>query len=122
MGTVKLAAALPKEPELNGLMDHAYELLHDPMDEVIIIARVSVKTIHDGLWDGVRVPEIGIVAVEMPVGEEAASARRIMDRAKDRRYARQKLPWQEPGTLGETDRARYGAAGLLRSGSGVLAG
>jgi hypothetical protein len=122
MGTVKLAAALPKEPELNGLMDHSYEMLRDPRDEVIFIVRASVKTIHDGQWDGTRVPELGILAVEMPVGEDADNARRIMGREKDRRYARKQLPWEEPGTLGGADRARYGAAGMLKHGSGLHVG
>lgn len=119
MGTVKLAAALPKEPETNGLMDHAQEMLRDPRAEVILIIRASVKTIHDGQWDGTRIPELGILAAEMPTGEEAEAAKRIMQREKDRRYARERLPWP-PGTLGDTDRARYGAAGLLKHGSGVF--
>lgn len=122
MGTVKLAAALPKEPELNGLMDHSYEMLRDPKAEVVLIVRASVKTIHDGQWDGTRIPELGILSVEMPAGEEAASAKRIMEREKDRRYARKQLPWEEPGTLGDAGRARYGAAGLLKHGSGVFTG
>ena len=122
MGTVKLAAALPKMPEDNGLMDHSYEMLRDPKAEIILVVRASVKTIHDGMWDSMRVPELGILAVEMPVGEEAELAKRIMEREKDRRYARKKLPWEEAGTLGEVQRARYGAAGLLKHGSGVVTG
>ena len=122
MGTVKLAAALPKEPELNGLMDHSYEMLRAPKDEVIFIVRASVKTIHDGQWDGTRIPELGILSAEVATGEDAEQAKRIMARAKDRRYARRQLPWEEPGTLGHADRARYDAAGLLKHGSGMFAG
>lgn len=96
MGTVKLAAALPKEPELNGLMDHAGKLLRGPDDEYIIIARVGVKQIVDDRWEGVRVPVIGIVAAELATGEDEDRARRLMAHAKDLRYARARMPVVAP--------------------------
>lgn len=122
MGTVKLAAALPKLPELNGLMDRSRDMLAAPKDEVIIVVRASVKIIHEGQWDGTRIPELGILSAEVATGADADEAKAIMDRAKDRRYARRKLPMDGPGMLGETDRARYGAAGLLKHGSGLFTG
>jgi hypothetical protein len=103
MGTVKLAAALPKEPELNGLMDHAVQLLREPGAEYLIVARVSVKQIIDDKWEGTRVPVIGVVAAELATEDDEDLARQLMNRAKDRRYARRPLPWKQPGTLGSAE-------------------
>jgi hypothetical protein len=101
MGTVKLAAALPKEPELNGLMDHAATFLRAPADEYVIVVRVGVSMIEDRRWEGTRVPVLGVVAAELVTDDEKI-ARQLLDRAKDRRYARARLPWPA-GTLGNSD-------------------
>lgn len=107
MATVKLAAALPKEPELNGLMDHAHTFLRNPADEYLIVARICVKQIIDDRWEGIRIPVIGVVAVELAINVNTVDAdedfaRGLMNRAKDRRYARTPMPWPR-GTLGSTD-------------------
>jgi len=101
MGTVKLAAALPKEAALNGLGDHTATLLRHPADEYVIVARVSVKQIVDDRWEGIRVPVIGVVAIELLADDDEDTARVLMDRAKDKRYARAPLraALQRPGEL-----------------------
>lgn len=92
MGTVKLAAALPAEPELNGLMDHVTSLLRQPGNDYVIIARVGVKQVIDDKWAGSRVPVLGVVAIELATDGDEETARQLMARARDRRYDRHPLP------------------------------
>lgn len=101
MGTVKIAAALPKEPDRNGLMAHASELLRHPDQQRIIVAVVDTKQVVDDRWQGMRVPVLGIHAVEL-LGERGADqARLLMETARDRRQGGSTLPFG--GANGSTE-------------------
>jgi hypothetical protein len=93
MGTVKLASALPKEPDRNGLMAHAAELLRHPDSQRIVIAVVDVRTVEDRRWEGIRVPVLGIHAAELLDDAGAEQARLLMERARDRRQGGTQLPF-----------------------------
>jgi hypothetical protein len=95
VGTVKLAAALPKEPGRNGLMAHASELLRRPGEQRIIVAVVDVRTIEDRKWEGMRIPVLGIHAAELLDEAGAEQARLLMERARDRRQGGNQLPFGE---------------------------
>jgi len=96
MGTVKLAAALPKEPDRNGLMAHAGALMRRPGDQRIMIVVVDVRTIEDRKWEGIRVPILGIHAAELLDDENASDqARRLMENARDRRQGGRQLPFDD---------------------------
>lgn len=115
MGTVKISATLPKEPADNGLQDHSYQLLKSGRsDQFVIVAVVEVQQEITDRWKGTRVPVLGIAHVELieddDDADDATIARRVLDRAKDKRFARAPLP------LSDVDRARYRAAGLLPFG------
>lgn len=115
MGTVKISATLPKEPADNGLQDHSWQLLKSQRsDQFVIIAVVEVQQEITDRWKGTRVPVLGIAHVELiedtDEADDATIAQRILDRAKDKRFAREPLP------LSDVDRARYRAAGLLPFG------
>lgn len=92
MTNIKLASALPAG-NTNGLDVILQDLVDHPDHRRLIVALVDVKDLTTNIDTEEVVPTLRIRAVEaITSGSDAAAARRLMDRAKEKRTGRTMLP------------------------------
>ena len=124
---VKLKGALPPNTVVNGVADMGPDLVADPAARrvlIVIADVVTTTTTHETDPDSgekldVTVPTLRVRAVEEVSPDDKHQAERMLGRAREHRQARDR---NAALALFETDQARYGAAGLLKHGSGVFTG
>lgn len=128
---VKLKGALPPNTIVNGLADMAAELVADPTrwrTAILVFDVVTTTTTHETDPDtgeklDVNVPTIRVRAIEEATPDDKYDAERLLGRAREQRQARERLialALFGADNLNPVDRARYGAAGLLKHGSGFF--
>lgn len=93
MSEIKLAGVLPKGSP-NGLGDIALDLVQQPSRTRVIIAIVDVKEITTHPDTGEVVPTVRIRRVEPITGPDASDARRLLERAMERRHGGERLPFE----------------------------
>jgi hypothetical protein len=92
---MKIAAALPKEVDRNGLGLHDGKIAASPEGEFLIVARMSVTELRTKLPSGHVEPILAFDYVELiDDGDHAAAARRMMQAKRDERMG-PPLPFDE---------------------------
>jgi hypothetical protein len=88
---MKIAAALPKEGDLNGLAQYDGKVAAEPEAVYVIIARVSVSELRTKFPSGHVEPVLTIEHVELLEGLEREVIESILRRRQDERYGRAPL-------------------------------
>jgi len=91
MSEIKLASALPKG-DANGLGPIVLDLVQDPARFKVVLAIVDCKQITTNADTGEVVPTARIRRVEAILDGDLSTARRLMERALERRTGRTMLP------------------------------
>jgi len=111
MSEIKLASALPKG-DANGLGPLVLDLVQHPDRFKVVLAIVDCKTITTNADTGEVVPTARIRRVEAILPGDLPAARRLMERALEKRTGRVTLP------LGLEDDLREAFDGVTEDGKG----
>lgn len=111
MSEIKLASALPKG-DANGLGPLVLDLIEHPEQFRVVLAIVDCKTITTDADTGEVVPTARIRRVEVVLTGDLRAARRLMERALEKRTGRVALP------LGLEDDLRAAFEGVTEDGRG----
>lgn len=93
MSEIKLASALPKGGA-NGLDPIVMDLCQEPERFQVVLAIVDCKEIKTDTDTGEVVPTMRIRRIEAITGHDKAAARRMLQRATERRTGRTELPFE----------------------------
>lgn len=109
MSEIKLAGALPKGTA-NGLGTIVMDLVQEPERLQVVLAIVDCKELTTDTDTGEVVPTMRIRRIEAITGHDKAAARRLIQRAIERRTGRAELPFEVEedlaGAFGGMDDAR----------------
>ena len=91
MSEIKLASALPKG-DSNGLGPIVLDLVQQPHRFKVVLAIVDCKSVTTNADTGETVPTARIRRIEAVLDGDLKSARRLMERAMEKRTGRPMLP------------------------------
>ena len=93
----KLAATLPKNTDANGLDAISRYLVNAPEAVRVVVMLIDCKAITTDVDTGAREPTARILRVEALAGDDADTARKLLDQAVEQRTGRQALAF-DPDT------------------------
>lgn len=88
----RLASALPKDPEQNGLYAIAHDLLGDPLRRRVVIAVVDCSRFTVDTETGAREPTVRVRRIEQVNPDDMNEAERLVRRALEYRSGETVLP------------------------------
>lgn len=91
MSDIKLTSALPKG-DANGLGPIVLDLIDNPGDFKVVLAIVDCKSFTTDADTGEVVPTARIRRIEAVLDDDLTAARRLMERALEKRTGRTMLP------------------------------
>lgn len=111
MSEIKLNATLPKG-DSNGLGPLVLDLVQHPHRFKVVLAILDCKSVATNTDTGEVVPTARIRRIEPVLAEDMPTARRLMERALEKRTGRQMLP------LGLEEEMRAAFDGVTEDGEG----